>query len=50
MFRGVFDGDAKTFQRGFEAATPAAVRNISKGVGFYFKELIHAEAIQLQRT
>ena len=37
MFRGVFDGDAKTFQRGFEAATPAAVRNISKGGRFLFQ-------------
>ena len=37
MFRGIFDADAKTFQRGFEAATPAAIRNISKGGRFIFQ-------------
>ena len=37
MFRGIFDADAKTFQRGFEAATPASIRNISKGGRFFFQ-------------
>jgi hypothetical protein len=37
IFRGIRDADAKTFQRGFEAATPAAVRNISKGGRFLFQ-------------
>ena len=37
MFRGIRDADAKTFQRGFEAATPASIRNISKGGRFFFQ-------------
>ena len=36
MFRGISDGDYKTFQRGFEAASPAAARNVSKGIRFGF--------------
>ena len=36
MYRGISDGDYKTFQRGFEAASPAAARNFSKGVRFGF--------------
>ena len=37
MFRGAMDMDAKTFQRGFEAASPAAARNFSKGLRFGFQ-------------
>ena len=35
MYYGIAEGDSSTFRRGLESATPASIRNISKGLRFY---------------
>ena len=37
IYRGLVDNDMKTLQRGFEASTPASIRNISKATRYGFE-------------
>ena len=37
IYRGLVDNDMKTLQRGFEASTPASIRNVSKAIRYGFE-------------